>query len=151
MQLEASAAKALKRESLLRSPFLKTIESTQLYEEKNGLLEVSSGELIRMLTEKMITGRRSVSELALFFHVVLVSAFGSMILYLSRKTGIDTVVLSGGSIQNRILTEGFIDFFSRNHLKLYTNEQVPANDGGLALGQAIIGGVHVSGNSHAGE
>ena len=74
-----------------------------------------------------------------------------MIGYLSRQTGIDTVVLSGGSVQNKILTEGFVDFFNQKQLKLYTNVQVPANDGGLALGQAVIGGAHVPGNTHAGE
>jgi hydrogenase maturation protein HypF len=99
----------------------------------------------------MAAGSWSVSELALFFHLFLVSSFGNMIGFLSRQTGIDTVVLSGGSVQNRILTEGFIDFFSPTHLKLYTNVQVPANDGGLALGQAVIGGAHVSGYSHAGK
>ena len=76
-----------------------------------------------------------------FLHVFLVSAFGNMIVYHHEQTGVATVVLSGGSVQNRILAEGFADFFSQSRLKLYTNIQVPANDGGLALGQAILGGV----------
>ncbi|MGW8161460.1 MAG: Kae1-like domain-containing protein, partial [Desulfobulbales bacterium] len=97
------------------------------------------------------SGQVPVNDIALFFHVYLVSGFGNMIRYQHRQTGIDSIVLSGGSVQNRILAEGFIDYFSTSDLKLYTNVQVPANDGGLALGQAIIGGTHVSGNSYAGE
>ena len=151
MELEALAAKTLGHRSLLDTKHYAALNSSALYQQNNDLQEVSTHELIHMLTDKMKTESWSVQELALFFHVFLVSGFGNMIRYLSRKTEIDTVVLSGGSVQNRILTEGFVDFFSNTHLKLYTNVQVPANDGGLALGQAVIGGTHVPGNSNAGE
>lgn len=151
MELEAAASRVLGRRSLLDTDSHAHIGSADLFREGNGLLEISTPEIIRMVTAKMLSGSCSVAELALFFHVCLVSSFTNMIGYLSRQTGIDTIVLSGGSAQNRILTEGFIDFFSRTHLKLYTNAQVPANDGGLALGQAAIGGAHVSGNTHAGD
>ena len=67
-----------------------------------------------------------------------------MTVYLCGQAGVDTVVLSGGSVQNRILAEGFADFFSCSRRKLYTNVQVPANDGGLALGQAILGGMQLA-------
>ena len=103
-----------------------------------------------MVVKKMRKSHIPVNDLALFFHAFLVSGFGNMIRYLHGQTGIDTVVLSGGSMQNRILTEGFIDFFSSSHIKTYTNVQVPANDGGLALGQAVLGGTYVSGYTHAG-
>lgn len=151
MQLEAEAAMALGKESLLATPYSYLFDQDSLFKESNGLQEISCSEMVRTLMAKMTDEQVSVPELALFFHVFLVSAFGNMIRYLSRKTGIDTVVLSGGSVQNKILTEGFLNFFSNTHLKLYTNAQVPANDGGLALGQAVIGGAHVSGNSHAGK
>ncbi|MCL7486634.1 MAG: carbamoyltransferase HypF [Desulfobulbaceae bacterium] len=150
MELEAAASRALGRRSLLEANSFTDIGGTEFFHEKDGLLEIRTPELIQILTGKMAAGSWSVSELALFFHLFLVSSFGNMIGFLSRQTGIDTVVLSGGSVQNRILTEGFIDFFSLTHLKLHTNVQVPANDGGLALGQAVIGGAHVSGYSHAG-
>ena len=149
MGLEAYAAKALGRRSLLDTPYYSQLNSLPLFQEKEGLQEVPSRQLLQLLTEQMINETKSVQELALFFHVFLVSSFGNMIRYLSRKIGTDTIVLSGGCVQNKILTEGFVDFFSNTHLKLYTNVQVPANDGGLALGQAVIGGTHVPGNSNA--
>ncbi len=150
MELEALASQALGNRSLSAHLSSDTFNSSALFHEINGLQEIATIELIQTIVEQMSTGSSSVAELALFFHVFLVSSFGNMIRYLSRKTGVDTVVLSGGCVQNRILTEGFVDFFSNTHLKLYTNVQVPANDGGLALGQATIGGAHVSGNSNAG-
>lgn len=151
MGLEAAASRALGRRSLLEINNFTEIEANDFFHDTNGLLEISTPALVHLLTDKMKSGSLSIPQLALFFHLFLVSSFTNMIGYLHRQTGIDTVVLSGGSVQNRILTEGFIDFFSRTHLKLYTNAQVPANDGGLALGQAVIGGAHVSGNTHAGQ
>ena len=151
MELEAAAARALGKRSLLETNHFATTVKNNFFANNNKLLEIATPELINILNEKMMTGSLSVSELALFFHVFLVSSFGNMIGYLSKQTGIDTVVLSGGSVQNKILTEGFVDFFNQTQLKLYTNVQVPANDGGLALGQIVIGGAHVPGNTHAGE
>jgi hydrogenase maturation protein HypF len=122
----------------------------KLFQNKNGLFEISTELCVHHIIEKVNENRLSTGDLALFFHEFLVSGFGNMILYLSEQTGMNSIVLSGGSAQNRILIEGFLDFFSRTHLNLFTNMQVPANDGGLALGQAVIGGTHVSGDSHAG-
>jgi hydrogenase maturation protein HypF len=151
MELEAEAAKALGRRSIVQTGFFREIGGQSLFAEQGGMLEVAAGDCIRSIVEKMLAGRLSIGEIALYFHVYLVSAFGNMIQYLHRRTDINTVVLSGGSVQNRILAEGFNDFFAPSHLRLYTNVQVPPNDGGLALGQAIIGGFHVSGNPHAGQ
>ena len=151
MELEAAASRSLEKRSLLDTNHFADIGKNNFFANNNKVLEIATPDLINMLNEKRMAGYLPVSELALFFHVFLVSSFGNMIGYLSRQTGIDTVVLSGGSVQNKILTEGFVDFFDQTQLKLYTNVQVPANDGGLALGQAIIGGAHVSGNTHAGD
>jgi hydrogenase maturation protein HypF len=144
MELEARAARALNNNSLLASDLYRDIRGRRLFVEQQGLLEISTTDCVHTITEAMLAGTGTIEELALFLHVFLVSAFGNMIGYLHGQTGIETVVLSGGSVQNRILAEGFADFFSRSRLKLYTNVQVPANDGGLALGQAILGGVHSS-------
>ncbi|MDD3618306.1 MAG: carbamoyltransferase HypF [Desulfobulbaceae bacterium] len=149
MELEA-AARAAGRQTPLRSPFIRELGDRPLFAARDGLLELSAGDCIRSIVDKITAGRLPVPDIALYFHLYLVSGFGNMIHYLHQQTGIDTVVLSGGSVQNRILAEGFIDFFAPTQLKLYTNVQVPANDGGLALGQALIGGFHVSGDPHAG-
>lgn len=51
---------------------------------------------------------------------------------------IDTVALSGGCFQNRVLLEETARRISAAGLAVLTHAQVPANDGGLALGQATI-------------
>ena len=49
-----------------------------------------------------------------------------------------TVALSGGVMQNRVLLELLVARLQALGLRVLTHTQVPANDGGLALGQAAI-------------
>ena len=54
-----------------------------------------------------------------------------------------TVALSGGCFQNRILFEEVTRRLDRAGFTVLSHAQVPANDGGLALGQAAIGAAHL--------
>ena len=54
-----------------------------------------------------------------------------------------TVALSGGCFQNRVLFEQVTDRLEREDFIVLSHAQVPANDGGLALGQAVIGAAHL--------
>jgi hydrogenase maturation protein HypF len=64
------------------------------------------------------------------------NAVANLILQLSHtlreQTGINQVALSGGVFQNATLLQKAINF------EILTHQLVPPNDGGLALGQAII-------------
>ncbi len=55
-----------------------------------------------------------------------------------EREPISTVALSGGVLQNRVLLEQLIGRLEALGLRVLTNTLVPANDGGLALGQAVI-------------
>jgi hydrogenase maturation protein HypF len=55
----------------------------------------------------------------------------------------DTVALSGGCFQNRTLFEEVVRRLKQNNFIVLSHAQVPANDGGLALGQAAIGAAHL--------
>jgi hydrogenase maturation protein HypF len=151
MELESLAAQRLGSASLADSDSFTALCTAQLFQERKGLQEISTELCIHHIAEKIIAGGVPTGDLALFFHEFLVASLGNMVVYLSEQAGIRSIVFSGGCAQNRILAEGFFDFFSHTHLTLFTNRQVPANDGGLALGQAIIGGIHVSCDSHAGQ
>jgi len=48
------------------------------------------------------------------------------------------VVLGGGCFQNRVLLEQTVERLSGPGLDVLTPARIPANDGGLALGQAAI-------------
>jgi hydrogenase maturation protein HypF len=57
---------------------------------------------------------------------------------LREKSGVNTVALSGGVWQNIFLLERTLDMLRLNNFEILIHRQVPANDGGLALGQAAI-------------
>ena len=72
--------------------------------------------------------------LAAVFHNSLACA----IVEACRRTGLKRAVLSGGSFQNRRLLESCFDGLRRAGIEPYANEKVPANDGGISLGQALV-------------
>jgi hydrogenase maturation protein HypF len=51
----------------------------------------------------------------------------------------DTIALSGGCFQNRVLFEEVVRGLERTGFRVLAHAEVPANDGGLSLGQAAIG------------
>ncbi|MFN3231339.1 MAG: carbamoyltransferase HypF [Alphaproteobacteria bacterium] len=53
----------------------------------------------------------------------------------ARQAGARRVALSGGCFQNALLLEHTIDALEKGGRDVFRNAQVPANDGGLALGQ----------------
>ena len=54
-----------------------------------------------------------------------------------RENGLDTVVLSGGVFQNRLLLERISVLVLAAGLA-YSSRRLPANDGGISFGQAAI-------------
>jgi hydrogenase maturation protein HypF len=55
-----------------------------------------------------------------------------------RETELNKVILSGGVFQNKYLTEKTLKLLRMNRFDVFTNLQVPSNDGGISLGQLII-------------
>ncbi len=56
---------------------------------------------------------------------------------LASNHGVTTVALSGGVFQNKTLFEAIAQGLRQQGLRVLTHRRVPANDGGLALGQAV--------------
>jgi len=71
-------------------------------------------------------------------HHSLIAATVELLSELSRQTGIDRIVLSGGVFQNRLLLEGVSGELRRYGKTVLSPQRYPMNDGGLALGQAVI-------------
>ncbi len=92
-------------------------------------------------------------EIAWEFHCWLADSACELIKEAAEKTGLSTVVLSGGCMQNRLLLILLFNLLEGAGFAVYTGEKIPVSDGGIAFGQAYIGGsIHnVSGNPHAGS
>lgn len=78
---------------------------------------------------------RTVHSIAAGVHRALAEA----IVRVAAQSGLYNVVLSGGCFQNRLLTEYTIAALQKAGFMVYWHEQVPPNDGGLALGQIAHG------------
>ena len=83
-----------------------------------------------------------VGTIAARFHRGLARAVAQMVVKLARPQGaapiFDSVALSGGCFQNRILLEQCARRLRAAGFTVLIHAQVPTNDGGLALGQAAV-------------
>ncbi len=72
------------------------------------------------------------------FHNTLIAINLHISKLLREETGINKVVLSGGSFQNAYLLKHTEQILINQGFEVYSQEQVPSNDGGIALGQLAI-------------
>ncbi|HLO83691.1 MAG TPA: carbamoyltransferase HypF [Nostocaceae cyanobacterium] len=77
-------------------------------------------------------------EIATKFHKSLTNAVVKIVQHLTVENTINNVVLTGGVFQNRILLEQVTKNLQKLDINVLTHSLVPANDGGLSLGQAVI-------------
>nr|WP_281423845.1 Sua5/YciO/YrdC/YwlC family protein [Mesorhizobium silamurunense] len=73
------------------------------------------------------------------FHRTLIEIISRRAIGLTKENGVGTVALSGGAFQNWLLLKGVLAELTVAGLEGLAHASVPANDGGLALGQAAIG------------
>jgi len=148
MQLEACARKALTtnwKDSLIRAL---DEHFAHLRKKNTGKWEIISSEFVKKVVYDVSSGKHA-PDIALQFHSWLIGSVSRLVETLARDTGINRVVLSGGCMQNELLLEGLYFTLTELGLTAYSGSQVPANDGGISVGQTIIGGLqHVSRNTH---
>jgi hydrogenase maturation protein HypF len=80
----------------------------------------------------------SLQRVAGRFHTTIAELLLAGCLRAREQSGLHIVALSGGVFQNRLLLELVIARLQARGFQVYTNRQVPPNDGGLSLGQAAI-------------
>lgn len=89
------------------------------------------------ITERLRNGA-SRGYLAASFHLTVAHGTIKMVQQISRYTGITKVVCSGGVFQNMTLLTQIFRMLEKYSFSVYGHRNVPPNDGGLALGQAVI-------------
>ncbi|MEW6358352.1 MAG: carbamoyltransferase HypF [Planctomycetota bacterium] len=72
------------------------------------------------------------------FHNTIVNLSLDMCLRIREKYGLGTVAFSGGVFQNLLLAERLGGELTRSGFEVLQHYHAPPNDGGLALGQAVI-------------
>jgi hydrogenase maturation protein HypF len=79
-----------------------------------------------------------VPVLAAAFHEALGVATGELAVSLAATAGVDAVALTGGVFQNVRLTEVVESTVRRAGCDVLVHGRIPANDGGISIGQAAI-------------
>ena len=95
-------------------------------------------ELFYRIVEERLNGRAA-EELAYFFHEALASMTADAAVRLRDSSGCDTVALSGGCYQNRLLLRLTEDRLERYGFTVLRAHEIPPNDGGISLGQCMYG------------
>ncbi len=98
-------------------------------------VQVRSG--IEALIKDVVAGVPT-SKISARFHNGLVDAIRMTVNKMSQETGIREVALSGGVWQNLTLIGRTLSLLRADGFTVYIHRQVPTNDGGLSLGQAVI-------------
>ena len=123
--------------------FKKALAGSLLY--FRNLTEPASDGRIFLRYEPLLKGilamqaaGRSSEETALAFHLAIAYGTANLTKALSQRTGEKKICLSGGTFANRMLLMTLEQLLIQYGMKVYVNEQVPGNDGGLALGQTYV-------------
>jgi hydrogenase maturation protein HypF len=111
------------------------VPSNESYEieNQNGLGDWAS------LMEALLSDKQADlngTRIAAKFH----NALANWIVAVARTTDVRDVVLSGGVFQNAYLTARTSVLLEEHGFRVFTHHQVPANDGGISLGQAVLAG-----------
>ncbi len=128
MMLEGCAS----REASGRYPFGITTEA--------GMMILEHAPIIRALVEDL-ERESPPAAVSARFHETLVALFREAVDRLARRLQVSKVVLGGGVFQNVRLADGLRTALEGNGYEVFQPLAFPPNDGGLALGQAVVAGV----------
>jgi hydrogenase maturation protein HypF len=102
-----------------------------------GTLDLDLRPMIRQILDDLARGDVQ-PRIAARFHATLVAAIAAVCSRMRADLGLDRVCLSGGCFQNALLLQGCVDTLRADGFHVFTHHEVPANDGGVSLGQAAI-------------
>ncbi len=83
------------------------------------------------------------SHIANRFHLTIAELLVAAACEARARTQLNSVALSGGVFQNRLLLETMIARLEEKSFQVYINRRVPPNDGGLSLGQLAIAAARI--------
>jgi hydrogenase maturation protein HypF len=136
-EISYEAQAAIELESLLGGTVCATDAFPYDITEEGETLIVDPSRTVRALAESAMRGDprgRSASQ----FHETVVAFCREVCGRVSAARGIGTVALSGGVFQNRYLLRRLSEVLAGDGLTVLVNREVPTNDGGVSLGQAIV-------------
>jgi hydrogenase maturation protein HypF len=108
------------------------------FEKRDGRWLIMISPLIQDVAASVTSGMET-GEISRRFHRTLIDLFSEMVRKAYLETGLKKVALSGGVFQNALLFETLARELGNEGYTVLTHAVVPSNDGGLSLGQAVVG------------
>jgi hydrogenase maturation protein HypF len=105
--------------------------------EDEGIRIVRLKDLFSAVIEDLHHGV-SKGMISVRFHDTIARMIGDMCRLIADETGISQVALSGGVFQNRLLLRKTVSLLESSGFEVFIHRQVPCNDGGVSLGQAVV-------------
>jgi hydrogenase maturation protein HypF len=105
--------------------------------DENGPAEVDMRPMVRRIVEDLDRGKPA-ARIAAHFHNTLIAVIAEVCRRMRDHLGLTRVCLSGGCFQNMRLLRGSVNALRGDGFEVFFQLQIPANDGGISLGQAAI-------------
>ena len=131
------AQAAIEMEVLSRPFISSAIAYPYLFEETSEGILIRLRDVLKAIINDV---HRDVSHglIGACFHKTVTQVSVDICNLARKKTDLNEVALSGGVWQNQILLDLVRDGLEKEGFEVYFHKQTPANDGGLALGQAMV-------------
>ena len=107
------------------------------------ILRLDTRPLMRAIAQEMRSGVPA-GEIAAAFMNTLIAHGRSQCLHARRETGLNAVMLTGGTFQNLYLLSGLERVLASEGFQVFCHRRVPCNDSGIALGQMMIAAKQIS-------
>jgi hydrogenase maturation protein HypF len=119
----------------LESAIVPGIKKSYDFDIEEGI--ISFRRMVLSLASDVMSGK-PVGEISAMFHNCVANAIVTAVEYAAGISGIHEAALSGGTFQNKYLTEMVTSELLARKFTVYYHRNIPPNDGGLALGQVIV-------------
>jgi hydrogenase maturation protein HypF len=98
---------------------------------------IDTRSLFKLLLEDL-DRKRPAAAISRRFHEGLIEIFDRVADLIRQRTSLNRVCLSGGTFHNVYLLENLRSRLEKNDFQVFTHSEIPAGDGGLSLGQALV-------------
>jgi hydrogenase maturation protein HypF len=98
---------------------------------------VETSQIVGGVVEAMLA-EKPTATISSRFHRTMADVVVAGCERIREAGGVSAVVLSGGTFQNLLLVGQVVELLAGKGFVIYRHRRVPTNDGGLALGQAVL-------------
>ena len=138
-EIEYEAQAAIEMEALLKKEFHMAKPFKYIIDESyNGRIIIDYRPLVKELVQSILVSNIKEEELSRRFHSTIVDIIVTVCSLLTQRYKTDQIVLSGGVFCNEFLLINTLDELESRGFRPYCHKLVPANDGGISLGQLVV-------------